>query len=134
MYYPNQPLYDGHYVHQQPVYFFPPSNPLMYQPLVDRQYPDVDPSLFHQSAVAFQQLINDASLIISSISGSDQLAFQLMDAAQKNQTEKVKQFIQSTGIQSDVKVDFNPDQLHLTLLAQVEGIDCCILRLAIRWR
>ncbi|SHF93277.1 hypothetical protein [Ornithinibacillus halophilus] len=135
MYYPYYfPNYYPNVYYTYPVYSVPYySNSTLIQTNV-RPYPEVDPTFFHDSSSAFKQLMQDASHILDSLSSSEELAYQVMDAAQKNQTEKVEELIKSTGVQGEVEVEYNPDGINLTMISNVEGTECCKLTMAIRWR
>ncbi|SET68389.1 hypothetical protein SAMN05216389_12059 [Oceanobacillus limi] len=132
LYDPYQALYPSYY---QPIIQYPWGYPVYvkYFP-IRQQYPDVDADLFFKSAGAFKHLMADASVILNKLSEDEQLAYKIMDEAQKNKTEKVKELIESTGVQGDVDVDYNPDGLNLTMHSQVEGTDCCKLTMTLRWR
>ncbi|GAB4074205.1 hypothetical protein GCM10028778_17080 [Barrientosiimonas marina] len=122
MYYANgQAFYNGYY----PYVPYGWSRP---------QYPAIDTSLFNQSASETKKLMDDASVIIDKLAESDDFSAKVMNAAQMSEHDKVKQFMKSTGIASDVDVQFNPDGLHLLFKSQVNHKDCCKLNIALRWR
>lgn len=95
---------------------------------------NVDVTVFNESAQAFKQLMHDASIILNRLADSKQFAAQVMGAAQKSNTEEVNRLIQSTGIQSNIEVSYNPDGIHLKLWSEVKGTECCKLDMAIRWQ
>ncbi|SEQ51890.1 hypothetical protein [Piscibacillus halophilus] len=98
-----------------------------------QEYPEVDPSLFKESAEAFREILYDASGILQRLSESEDFAFQVMDAAQKDDVERVRQLLESTGIHNKVEVDYNPDGIKMTMQTEVEGADCCHLTMDLRW-
>ncbi|MFD2637957.1 hypothetical protein [Piscibacillus salipiscarius] len=123
-----------------------PNNPYYYYPWYDiyqtyqsgrlpngNGYPDVDPTVFKESAEAFRDLLNDASGILQKLSESEDFAHQVMDAAQKNDIDRVRELLESTGIHNNVEVDYNPDGITLIMQANVEGADCCHLTMDLRW-
>ncbi|MFD2046530.1 hypothetical protein ACFSTA_19505 [Ornithinibacillus salinisoli] len=99
-----------------------------------QQYLNVDPDLFFKSAGAFKELLGDASVILNKLSEDENLAYQIMEAAQQNNKEKVEELIKSTGVKGTVDVDYNPDGIKLNMLSKVEETDCCKLTMALRWR
>ncbi|MUK90747.1 hypothetical protein GMD78_20535 [Ornithinibacillus sp. L9] len=131
MYYVCYPYPDRNPVYFQPAWGYPVQS---YQPSFRQQYPDVDPDLFFQSAGVFKKLMADASIILNKLSEDEDLAYEIMDAAQKNQATRVKELIKSTGVHGDVDVDFNPDGLNLEMHSKVEDTECCKLSMALRWR
>src|SRR5699024_328555 len=80
-----------------------------------QQYPEVDPSIFHQSDESLSSLMDDGKTLLAKLNESESFATEVMDAAQKGDKEKVKQLIESTGIQGAVKTSFNPDSITITL-------------------
>ncbi|MDY0406106.1 hypothetical protein P5G51_012515 [Virgibacillus sp. 179-BFC.A HS] len=130
MYFTNSP-----YIMCYPVYTYAPVpyhgnviNPSY------RQYPPVDVTLFSKSAESFHTLMNDANIIVRKLSTSKAFAKQVMEAAQAGNKERVRELIASTGVKEKVDVEYNPDQLRLSLTHKVEQTDCCKLTLAFRWR
>ncbi|MGY3717858.1 hypothetical protein ACWE42_20305 [Sutcliffiella cohnii] len=99
-----------------------------------RQYSSVDPTLFTKSASEMQTLMSDASIILGRLSQSKQFASQVMTAAQQSDQAKVNALLKSTGIQSIVQAEYNPDRLLLKLSSAVYEVDCCILTISLRWR
>ncbi|KMJ59284.1 hypothetical protein AB685_06925 [Bacillus sp. LL01] len=106
--------------------------PILPRPLV-RVYPEVDATLFAESAESMQQLMQEASIILKKLSDSKQFASEVMGAAQQGNKEKVSQLLISTGVHSGVEVDFNPDGINLNMTSEVEGKDCCHLTITLRW-
>ena len=98
-----------------------------------QQYPSVDTGLFTKSAETFQSLMADAKKIIDKFATSKDFAYEVMELAQKSDTEKVNQLIKSTGIENPTLVKFTPDGINITLDASVEDIDCCKLVMALHW-
>ncbi|WP_246942079.1 hypothetical protein [Bacillus pinisoli] len=98
-----------------------------------RQYPEVDTTMFTESADAFKQLLRDASTVLDKLADDKNFAYKVMNAAQHSETEKVVNLIESTGIKSDVTTKFNPDELIMKFNNQSHGTDCCILTMALKW-
>lgn len=99
-----------------------------------QQYPEVDPTIFHQSAKSFQPLMDDGSTLLDKLSESESFATQIMDAAQRSDKEKVKQLIKSAGLQSTATTQFNPDSITITLYSDDEPKTCCKLSMGLRWK
>lgn len=99
-----------------------------------QQYEEVDPAIFHQSAKSFQPLMDDGNTLLDKLSESESFAAQVMDAAQRSDEEKVKQLIESAGLQGTVTTRFNPDSITITLDSDDESKTCCKLSMSLRWR
>lgn len=137
MYYPHPPypIYcfpENRFYYQQPTYYY--NQPQPYNPYERQQYPEVDATLFHQSAGVFKKLMNEATIILNKLSESEEFAYKVMDAAQQNKTKKVEKLIKSTGVPGDVEISYNPDGINIIMVSKVEDTDCCKLEMAIRWR
>jgi hypothetical protein len=98
-----------------------------------RQFPDVDPTFFEQSAKSMQMLMKDASLVLNRLADSKTFASKVMSAAQQSNKNEVDKLIKSTGIKSKVETTFNPDGIHLKLSSTVGTAECCHLTIALRW-
>ncbi|MGY0693899.1 hypothetical protein ACW2QC_14110 [Virgibacillus sp. FSP13] len=121
--------------YMQPVYHpitYYPASPYMLS--ARPQYPEVDPTLFHQSAGAFKTLMNDATIILNKLADSKEFAYQVMNAAQVNDKDEVEKLIKSTGVKENVNVDFNPDAITLEMMSKLEKTECCKLAMTLRWR
>ncbi|WP_051353294.1 hypothetical protein [Thalassobacillus devorans] len=111
-----------------------------YYPYMPRRYPEkpayppVDSSLFSDSAAAMEKLLDQASLVLRRLAESKTFAHDVMQAAQVNDMKKVDALLKSTGIHSGVQTKVNPDGINLQLTSEVEGVDCCHLTIALRWR
>lgn len=124
--YENHPAY---LVQQQP------SNPNQQQRNRNQpQYPPVDPNLLFQSANESQKLMAEASKVLNTLASSRDFGRRLMDSAQRSNTEEVNRLIKSLGIESEVKVIYNPDGLRLEFQSKVANVNCCKLDIALRWR
>ncbi|MGM8216453.1 hypothetical protein ACLIA0_12860 [Bacillaceae bacterium W0354] len=129
--YGNRPSYYGDYVNlYNRVYPYPYP---VYGHYERQQYPDVDPAKFKESAEAFHILILEANSLFKALADSPDLAGHIMDAAQKNDREKVKQLIASAGISENVEVNYTPDSFKLEMISKVEGTECCRLSMTLRW-
>lgn len=123
--------------YHRPVYYptnvyFPVYTPIIPRPRV-RVYPEVDATLFTESAESMQQLMKEASIILQKLAESKEFASEVMSAAQEGNKEKVAQLLESTGVHSGVEVGFNPDGINLNMTSEVEGKDCCHLTITLRW-
>lgn len=108
----------------QPSYPFQPQR---------RQYPDVDTQQLEESAHKFQQLIQQADLLVNKLAESKEFSHELMSAAQKSDEKKVNELIKSTGITIKVKTSFTPTGIQIILENSKMGGDCCDLLIALRW-
>ncbi|RSK28414.1 hypothetical protein EJF36_16925 [Bacillus sp. HMF5848] len=97
-------------------------------------YPEVNPDLFNQSAIAMQKLMKEASLVLKKIADSKQFAMKLMSAAQESNLAQVDELIKSTGISSKVDTSYTPDGIKLKLSSKAGDTDCCHLTISMRWR
>ncbi|MFZ3588712.1 hypothetical protein ACOI1C_05375 [Bacillus sp. DJP31] len=98
-----------------------------------RELPNVDVTLFNESAVAFKHLMRDASTVLDRLADHKDFASEVMAAAQGSDTAKVEHLIESTGIKSIVEPTFNPDGLTMVFHAKVQDTDCCKLTMTLRW-
>ena len=96
-----------------------------------RQYPPANPAVFMNSAVGFPSLLQDAQKIAGKVASSQVFSKNLMEAAQKNEKQKVISEINTIGLASLVDIAYTPDILTIRLL---EKDGCCQLNLQLRWR
>ncbi|MDF0727405.1 hypothetical protein PY093_11975 [Cytobacillus sp. S13-E01] len=127
------------YASQQPMPlpYIPYSQQINYQGIyypVQRQYPEVDPTLFNESARQMQILMNEASIVLKRIAESKSFAKKVMSAAQDSQLEEVERLIKTTGITSKVETAFNPDGINMKLTSKIDDTECCQLTIALKWR
>ncbi|UJL48221.1 hypothetical protein KFZ58_07490 [Virgibacillus sp. NKC19-16] len=117
-----------------PVYYYPPYYHHAFWP--SRQYPPVDPVLFHQSANETKKLMNDANVVLDKLTASKEFDAKLMKAAQVSDEVEVNRLIHSLDIATEVDVSYNPDNLRLEFRSQAPNTDleCCRLLIALRWR
>ncbi|MDQ0245500.1 hypothetical protein J2S09_003077 [Bacillus fengqiuensis] len=115
------------------VPFVPYRSSILSYPNPLRQYPQVDPTLFNQSAIAMQTLMKDASILLNELAESKEFDSKIMVAAQQSNKKEVEKLIKSTGIKSKVDTSFNPDGINLKLSSKVGGTECCHLTIALRW-
>ncbi|MFD1738496.1 hypothetical protein ACFSCX_18400 [Bacillus salitolerans] len=123
-YFGGQPVKWGEY---EPIFYTAQSN-------TNREFPEVDVTLFNESANAFKRLMRDASIVLDALAGSKHFDFELMSAAQVSDKKKVDQLIQSTGIKSKVDTTYNPDGITLNFQESVKNTECCKLTMKLRWR
>ncbi|WP_223701502.1 hypothetical protein [Sutcliffiella deserti] len=123
-----QPHYypKGSYLPVYPAYYGP--NPSF------RPYPEVDPTVFTESAVKMQSLMKEASQILQKLSESKEFASSVMNAAQEGKMEKVEELLKSTGIHSKMEINYTPDGINLKLSSAPGETDCCHLTIALRWK
>lgn len=98
-----------------------------------RSFPLVDPKIFMASAKHMQFLMLDASVILERMATNRKFSFDLMNAAQHSNKNKVQDLIRSTGIKSKPEVEYNPDGLRLLFLKDTTQANCCQLLLHLRW-
>jgi len=82
------------------------------------------------SARALRPALSEAGILANRIATSRDFSRRIMDAAQKSQSETVKNLIVSAGIRKDVRVAYNPDGIIIDLMEQ----DCCKISLTLKWR
>ncbi|MDC3412379.1 hypothetical protein NC797_00215 [Aquibacillus sp. 3ASR75-11] len=99
----------------------------------ETEYPEIDPNQLLQSANTFQNLMDEADKIVNAFSDSKEFCYKVIDAAQKNEKDKVEQYIKSTGIEQPISISYNPDGIHLTLSDVTNDIECCELSIALHW-
>lgn len=99
-----------------------------------QQFPDVDAELLYESANETKKLMEDASIVLDKLADSEEFDTELMYAAQASDIDEVRRLIRSTGVESPVDVNYNPDGLTISFSSQVNDLDCCKLRVALRWR
>ncbi|WP_273124682.1 hypothetical protein ACNRWW_11635 [Metabacillus sp. HB246100] len=98
-----------------------------------RVLPEVDSTLFEKSATKMNLLMKDASLILNKLSSSKEFANKIMYEAQQSNTQEVQRLLKSTGIQSNVDVNYNPDGITLKFSSMIGTTECCHLTVALRW-
>jgi hypothetical protein len=108
--------------------------PYYYSELPNRPYPDVDATLFEQSAKSTQSLLKDANLLVNKLAGSKSFAQKVMYAAQQSNTKEVNKLIKSTGIKSHASANIDPDGINLKISPKGNNTDCCQLTIGLRWR
>ncbi|MCC3355744.1 hypothetical protein [Bacillus sp. REN16] len=130
---PRTVLYPGYYSNMAGHSVF--TGPNSYDPYAYyRKLPEVDPTLFKESAEEMRILMRDASVILAKLADSKDFAKQVMAAAQASNDQEVNRLLKTTGIQSHVKATFNPDGLNLQLEASIAGTKSSLLTIALRWR
>lgn len=99
----------------------------------DNPFPPVDTQLMHSSAKKMLELTTQSRFLINKLVDSPNFAYELMDAAQQSNQNKVNELIKSTGITSKVKTKFSPTGIHLEFEnAEMPG-RCCKLQMALQW-
>ncbi|MEH7225876.1 hypothetical protein V7112_18855 [Bacillus sp. JJ1566] len=130
---PRTVLYPGYFSNITSHSVFPDTVPYYPYPYL-RKLPEVDPTLFKESAEEMRILMKDASLILAKLAESRDFAKKVMAAAQASNDKEVDRLLKTTGIQSKVTAAFNPDGLNLKLEASVGGSKSSLLTIALRWR
>ncbi|MCH1625513.1 DNA polymerase [Fredinandcohnia quinoae] len=132
-------MYPGYYsnITNQPIMNYRETEyPACYTSYFDnihRKLPEVDPSLFNESAISMQALLKDASIVLKALADSKPFAKKVMSAAQISDLKEVDRLIKSTGIHSKVHTSFNPDGINLKLSSNIGETECCQLTIALRW-
>nr|WP_106779339.1 hypothetical protein [Lysinibacillus timonensis] len=130
----NQQLYHHNYYAQRQPNQQPPTNPTQQQNPNEYQYPPADPSRLNQSATESQQLMKDASKVLDRLATSRDFGSKLMNSAQRSDQAEVNRLIDSIGVESKVKISYNPDGLRLEFQSKVTNVDCCKLDISLRWQ
>mgnify|MGYP005753458239 FL=1 len=102
-----------------------------YNPYLYRPYPEVDATLFTESAHEMQALMKEASLVLDRLAESKDFAKAVMTAAQESNQQKVDELLHAAGLHTKVDVSYNPDGINLKLIGEK---NCCNLTIALRWR
>jgi hypothetical protein len=125
-------FYHPHYYYGYPVPLPQPVHDHSY-PLWSREpyaYPPIDTTFFHQSTVAFQSLIKQASVILDKLAASQELCAALMKAAQQGNQAEVDRIVKSTGVTTAVTTVYTPTSVQFLLQAPHQGGS---LALNLRW-
>ncbi len=130
---PRTVLYPGYYSNITRHSVFPDQGAYYSYPY-NRKLPEVDPTLFNESAIEMRMLMRDASLILAKLADSREFAKKVMAAAQASNDEEVQKLLNSTGIKSKVHTTFNPDGINFKLSAGIGGTKASQLTIALRWR
>ncbi|MGI8315083.1 hypothetical protein [Halobacillus mangrovi] len=89
--------------------------------------------MFKKSATEMHDLMLKADSLMQKLGSSESFAKEVMNAAQQNQQQKVKQLLKSTGLEAEMETNYNPDSLTIKLQSDVNNIDCCHLTIVLRW-
>lgn len=136
-YYPYTYPYSVDYQRYQPYYplsfltQYPYSGWDMYRQ--QNPFPPVNPSGLEDSAKRFKKLMEQAHLLIEKIAEEPNFAYNLMDAAQKSNSQKVNELIASTGVTIRTKTEFTPTGIHIVLENSEIAGGCCDMLIALRW-
>lgn len=96
-------------------------------------YPPVNTKRLNTSAQRFQELMEQANLLIDKIISSDEFSSELKNAAQLSKTKEVEELILSTGITIKVETEFTPSGIHINLKNSDDGGGCCDLLMTLNW-
>lgn len=117
MYQRNYPFYHSPYCRQQ-----------------DYPFPPVDFTLFEQSLLAYQTLMQHGNIVINYLTSSTDIMYQLMYAAQASDFDEVDRIIRASGVPTIVDTSFTPTGVTFTLFADAPGVPrCCTLTMQLRW-
>lgn len=120
------------YSYHPPFHYYT-GNQYYLRPRQPSPYPEINTDTLKESAKAFKPLMKDADKIIEAFTNSETFAHNIMDAAQRSQTEEIKSYLTEIGINRPVKVNYNPDSLRLELINQSNNMDCCKLSISLKW-
>lgn len=126
-----------YYVYQPGYYYYPVpyhTIDMSYERSIRQQFPPIDPNLLCQSANETKKLMTDARIVLDKLEDSKDFNTEIMHAAQSSNKKEVNRLINSLGLASDVTIDFNPDGLRIGFRSLVDSIECCHLKIALRWR
>jgi cell division FtsZ-interacting protein ZapD len=117
----------------KPLHYRPDGHPYIQE---SRQFPIVQIKQFTQSGKRSLELLRDAQLFLNAVATNEAYSRALMDAAQRSQTNKVIQLIQSVGIKQRPEIYYNPDGLlvRFSRLDEDQKKECCRLLLELRWK
>ena len=97
------------------------------------QFPPIDTKRLHSSAEKFQEIMQDARLLIDRIVSTPSFAAELMDAAQLSNKKRVEELIISTGVRVKVETTFNPSGIQIKFNnSELDG-GCCKLEIGLLW-
>ena len=99
----------------------------------ENSYPAVDTKRLTTSAQRFQELMEQAKLLIDKIISSNEFSYELKTAAQLSEKKKVEELILSTGITIKVETKFTPTGIQINLKNSDEGVGCCDLLMTLNW-
>lgn len=112
-----------------------PQHPYWYTPYIpvpiNRNFPAVNPNLFMESAKEMEDLMHNASTLLSKMAQDRQFSIRLMTAAQASKQAEVEAMLKSTGIKNVPEVSYTPSGLWL-VFASAEGSNAN-LSLRLRW-
>ncbi len=95
--------------------------------------PPVQTAPLMSSANLTTDLINDARTITDILAFNQNLVFQLIDAAQKSQTDKVNDIIKNFPVKNRLRVTYTPGIIKLRLLPLDPKNTCCSIEMSLNW-
>ncbi|WP_053599400.1 hypothetical protein [Bacillus sp. FJAT-18017] len=98
-----------------------------------RQFPDVNISQLNVSLRKFQELMNQANILINKMATDSNFTKMLMTAAQKSDKNRVNQLIRSTGITIKAETTYTPTGIRIVLDNSGPEGGCCDLLIALGW-
>lgn len=117
-----------------PIFCHSPSYRKQQNPHMTKSpFPPVNIEKFDISAHQFQRLMEQARLFVNKIVNSSQFAYELMDAAQRSDKNKVEEMIRTTGITIAFHVQFTPTAIQIILDNSTEKVNCCQLLVGLKW-
>ncbi|ALC92776.1 hypothetical protein AM500_11940 [Bacillus sp. FJAT-18017] len=81
----------------------------------------------------FQELMNQANILINKMATDSNFTKMLMTAAQKSDKNRVNQLIRSTGITIKAETTYTPTGIRIVLDNSGPEGGCCDLLIALGW-
>ena len=97
------------------------------------QYPEVDTQHLNVSVKRFQEIMEQADLLISKMAEDNEFAGELMRAAQRSDENRVHELIESTGVTIKTATTYTPTGIRILFDNSEVGGGCCDLLVALRW-
>ena len=95
--------------------------------------PPVQTAPLMSSATLTADLINDARIIADILAANENLVYQLIDAAQKSQTDQVNAIISNFPVKNRLRVTYTPGIIKLRLLPLDPKNTCCSIEMSLNW-
>ncbi|WP_400242985.1 hypothetical protein AB3U99_18205 [Niallia sp. JL1B1071] len=109
-------------------------HPYLHYPIYFREFPEVNPSKFINSAKDTLNLLSDVEACLKQLANSYEFSKNVMNAAQLSKTETIEQLIKSIGVKETPKISYNPDGITLNFDHKNKPPHCCYLSVQLRWR
>ncbi|WP_096440326.1 hypothetical protein [Alteribacter populi] len=113
------------------MYYRGPSHPY-YRP--EYPYPPINISLFQQSLLSYQELLQHGAIVLNSLVSSPKMMHELMYYAQAGNDMEVDRVIKATGVPSIVETSYTPNSVTFKLFADADVFpNCCTLTMNLIW-